>query len=166
MEIKLLEPKDASEYRKLRLDALRDHPEAFSSSYEEEIELPLEHTERRLSYEHFFTFGALIDHRLVGIVTLILDTNMKTKHKAHIVAMYVSPGSRGSGVGRGLMLKAIQKAKEIGGIEQIYLTVTSDDGPACRLYQSLGFTIYGIDKKGLKIEDTYFDEELMVLVIE
>ncbi|WP_316246610.1 GNAT family N-acetyltransferase [Sutcliffiella horikoshii] len=59
---------------------------------------------------------------------------------------------------------AINKAKELEKIEQIYLAVTAGNEPAKRLYTSLGFVTYGIDRNGLKIEDTYFDEELMVLV--
>jgi ribosomal protein S18 acetylase RimI-like enzyme len=114
---------------------------------------------------HFFTFGAFEDTKLVGIVTLILDTKIKSNHKAHIVAMYVCPNYRKAGIGRNLLIKAVRKAKEIERIEQIYLTVTSNNEAARRLYQSLGFVVYGKDKKGLKIEGTYFDDELMVLFL-
>jgi hypothetical protein len=57
---------------------LKDYPESFSSSYEEEIEQPLEHTEKRMSLKHFFTFGAFINGGLVGMVTLIIETKIKT----------------------------------------------------------------------------------------
>jgi ribosomal protein S18 acetylase RimI-like enzyme len=164
MEIKILEPKDAVIYKEIRLEALKAHPEAFSSSYDEEKDNPLENFESRLKYGYFFTFGAFAENSLIGVVTLILETKTKTKHRANIVAMYVYPEKRKSGIGKGLMSEAIKKAKEIVGIEQIYLTVTSSNEPAKKLYQSLGFKTYGIDKKGLKVENTYFDDELMVLV--
>jgi ribosomal protein S18 acetylase RimI-like enzyme len=164
MEIRLLEPKDALNYKELRLEALKSHPEAFSSSYDEEKELPHEYFESRLNFEHFFTFGAFAETKLIGVVTLILETKTKIKHRAHIVAMYVDPEKRNSGIGRALLSATIKKAKEIEEIEQIYLTVTSSNDPAKKLYQSLGFKTYGIDRKGLKIENTYFDDELMVLV--
>jgi ribosomal protein S18 acetylase RimI-like enzyme len=79
--------------------------------------------------------------------------------------MYVSPKKRGIGIANNLMIEAIKKAKEIKGIEQIYLTVVSINEPAKKLYNSLGFETYGIDKKALKIDNTYFDEELMVLYV-
>lgn len=41
MEIRKLTPEDAALYRTIRLEALRSHPEAFGSSYEEELEYPL-----------------------------------------------------------------------------------------------------------------------------
>ncbi|MEH7226789.1 GNAT family N-acetyltransferase [Bacillus sp. JJ1566] len=165
MEIKILEPKDAVLYREIRLKALKANPEAFSSSYEEEKEYPLESFKNRLNFKHFFTFGAFVENKLAGVVTLILETKVKTKHRANIVAMYVDPGNRQSGIGRLLMTEAIKKAKELKGVEQIYLTVTSTNEPAKNLYNFLGFKTYGIDKNGLRIDDKYFDEELMVLVL-
>lgn len=165
MEIRILDPIDAAIYREIRLEALKANPEAFSSSYTEEKDYPLENFENRLNFGHFFTFGAFVENKLTGVVTLILETRSKTKHRANIVAMYVSPELRRSGIGRRLMTEAIKKANEINEIEQIYLTVTSSNEPAKNLYQSLGFKTYGIDKNGLKIEDTYFDDELMVLFL-
>jgi ribosomal protein S18 acetylase RimI-like enzyme len=164
MEIRILEPNDAVSYRELRLKALKEHPEAFSSSYEEEKDYPLDNFKNRLNFGHFFTFGAFEDKKLIGVVTLILEIRTKIKHKANIVAMYVYPENRKFGIGRSLLLEAIKKAEELNVIEQIYLSVTSSNEPAKRLYQSLGFKTYGMDKKGLKIENTYFDDELMVLV--
>jgi ribosomal protein S18 acetylase RimI-like enzyme len=165
MEIRRLEPKDAANYKEIRFEALQNHPEAFRSSYDEEKEFPLERTENRLNEEHSFTFGVFDKNKLIGVVTLILEQRNKIKHRANIAAMYVYPGKRKSGIGKSLMLEAIKKAKAIEGIEQIYLTVTSSNEPARKLYQSLGFKTYGIDKRALKIENTYFDEELMVLVL-
>lgn len=165
MEIKILEPKDAVIYREIRLSALKANPEAFSSSYEEEKEYPLESFINRLNQEHIFTFGAFVENKLIGVVTLLVETKIKTKHRANIVAMYVYPENRKSGVGRQLMSATITKAKEIKEVEQIYLTVTSSNEPAKNLYKSLGFKTYGIDKNGLRVEDKYFDDELMVLVL-
>ena len=164
MEIRILETGDTPLYREIRLEALRDHPEAFSSSYDEEKNNPIESYENRLNFAHFNIFGAFIENKLIGVVTLIKETNMKTKHKAHIVAMYVKPESRKVGAGKSLMLAAINKAQTIEEIEQIYLTVTSSNVAAKELYQALGFITYGIDKNGLKVGSTYFDDELMVLM--
>ena len=40
VQIRLLTPLDASAYRALRLRGLREHPEAFTSSYEEDAQQP------------------------------------------------------------------------------------------------------------------------------
>jgi ribosomal protein S18 acetylase RimI-like enzyme len=165
LQIRRLESNHAAIYRSLRLEALQGHPEAFGSSYEEEKEFPSETFENRLKEQNSFTFGAFENEKLIGVVTLVLEKKNKLKHRANIVAMYVDPEKRRYGIGKSLMLEAINKAKTIEGIEQIYLVVTSINEPAKKLYYSLGFETYGKDKRALKIENKYFDDELMVLFI-
>ncbi|WP_331435161.1 GNAT family N-acetyltransferase [Bacillus sp. SA1-12] len=119
----------------------------------------------RFHSQESFTFGAFENEKLFGVVTLVKEKKSKLIHRANIFAMYVSPEKRGIGVGKYLILKAIKKAKENEEIEQIYLTVVSTNSRAKRLYSSLGFKVFGKDKKALKLEQTYFDEELMVLFL-
>ncbi|WP_449620329.1 N-acetyltransferase family protein [Robertmurraya sp. Marseille-Q9965] len=163
MEMKMLESEFAEQYREIRLTALQTNPESFSASYEEESLYPLERFITRLENSHAFTFGAFKEERLVGVVTLVLEQSVKLNHRANIYAMYVLPDYRSNGIGKRLMEQAIEKAKEIDYIEQIYLTVVASNVPAKKLYQSLGFEVFGLDKRALRVEDTYFDEELMVL---
>jgi len=47
----------------------------------------------------------------------------------------------------------------------IVLTVTSNNKPAKRLYEDIGFRCYGVEKRALKIGLDYFDDEFMVLPI-
>ncbi|WP_078544925.1 GNAT family N-acetyltransferase [Litchfieldia alkalitelluris] len=163
MEIRQLNPNDSEIYKILRLEALKNNPEAFSSSFEEEENDSLEKYELRFKGINSFTYGAFKQNQLVGTVTLVLETKKKVLHRATIVAMYVTPEARGLGVGKSLMLQAIQKAKEMNHVNQVYLVVTATNEPAKALYTALGFRTYGIDKEALKIGDTFFDDELMVL---
>lgn len=165
MQIRMLDSNDAPKYAGIRLEALQHHPEAFSSSYEEEKEFPIMKFESRLNGTESFTYGALAKDQLIGVVTLVPELKNKLKHRANIVAMYVDPQNRRFGVGKRLMSAAIEKAKELETIEQIYLSVTANNEPAKNLYHSLGFETYGKDKKALKIGQNYFDDELMVLFI-
>lgn len=87
------------------------------------------------------------------------------KHKASIYAMYVDPSHRGKGVGRGLMEASITLAKETDGIEQLLITVVTTNETARGLYHSCGFKPYGTEKRALKYNGEYFDEELMVLFL-
>ncbi len=162
MEVRLLTSEDAIIYKEIRLEALKNHPEAFGSSYEEESNYPLERFQGRFNQENSFTFGAFIDHKLIGVVTLIKQTRRKMSHRADIVAMFVRADYRKSGIGKRLMSEAIALAKELN-TEQVYIAVTSINEAAKRLYLSLGFKTYGIDYRALKFDDTYYDEELMVL---
>lgn len=164
--IRLLKSDDASSYKALRLEALKNHPEAFASSFEEEKEFSLEVFESRLSAENVYTFGAFDGSELFGVVTLVPEEKKKLKHRANIFAMYVSPEKRGLSFGKRLVEAAISKANSLVGIKQIYLTVTSSNESAKKLYTSVGFTTYGQDKNALKIANQYFDDDLMVLFLK
>ncbi len=165
MIIRLLTKLDSAKYKSLRLEALKNNPEAFSSSYEEEKDMTIQQTEARLNSEQSHTYGAFTEEDLVGIATLVIETKKKIQHRASIVAVYVQQDSRKGGIGKSLLTELIKKAKNLPGIEQIYLTVTASNLPAKKLYHALGFETYGIEKRALKIEHTYYDDELMVLFI-
>ncbi|ULT57695.1 GNAT family N-acetyltransferase [Neobacillus drentensis] len=165
MEIRLLTPSVATNYWALRLEALKNHPEAFLTSYEEAVtrENAVEQTARNFTAEGNYTFGAFDKDELIGVVTLLQEERMKIRHRANIFAMYVTPRSRGLGAGKALMTAAIQKAKDVGGIEQINLNVTANNHRAKQLYIQLGFQEFGLEKNALKIDGVYYDDAYMVL---
>jgi RimJ/RimL family protein N-acetyltransferase len=165
MKIRLLTPADANSYWVLRLEALKNHPEAFLTSYEESVtrENAVEQTARNFTAEGNFTFGAFDQGKLIGVVTLLQEERIKIRHRANIFAMYVTPSSRGLGAGKGLMNAAIQKAKDIEGVEQINLNVTSSNLSAKQLYTQFGFQEFGLEKNALKINGKYYDDAYMVL---
>ncbi len=162
MNIRLLVPTDAANYKKLRLEALQTSPEAFAASYEEEMNTPIEMYEERLSSEVSFHFGAFDEDALIGVVSLVQETKLKFKHRANIYAMYVTPSKQGQGVGKTLMTYAIEKAREIEDIEQLYLAVVTKNTSARNLYQSLGFEVFANDRHAMKLGDQYLDEVHMV----
>ncbi|MBP8102030.1 MAG: GNAT family N-acetyltransferase, partial [Burkholderiaceae bacterium] len=97
--IRRLMPDDAGEYRTLRLRALRDHPDAFTSSFEEEQLRPLAWAQARLRPDaerpHDFFLGAFIGDELVGMVGLQGRYRPKERHNAAVVGMYVAPDAAG-----------------------------------------------------------------------
>lgn len=165
MKIRLLQPLDAEEYFNLRLEALQNNPEAFAASFDEEKEQPIEKYIMRFQSEESFTFGAFDKEKLVGVVTLIQEKLIKLRHRATIVAMYVSLEKRGMGIGKALLEEVIAKAKEVENVEQVYLTVVSTNEPAKKLYSLMGFECYGTEKRALQLGDDYYDEDLMVLFL-
>jgi RimJ/RimL family protein N-acetyltransferase len=164
MIIRILEAADVESYRHLRLESLTTDPEAFGSTYEREAAFSLETVRDRLvPTDYKFTMGAYDGKdMLVGIVTFVRDTNAKTAHKGNVYGMFVSPDWRGKGVGRALMAAMLQKASAQSGLEQVNLTVVTDNAPARKLYESLGFITYGCERQALKYRGRYYDEDLMV----
>ncbi|KPN89496.1 GNAT family N-acetyltransferase [Lysinibacillus sp. ZYM-1] len=166
MEIRLLTAKDAELYRTLRLEGLQTNPEAFGSSFEEEKDMVLELFASRLEAQGSYTFGAFDQGELLGVATLVQESKIKIKHKASIFAVYVSPKKRGLSLGKRLMLEVINQGSKLADVEQINLTVVSSNDSAKGLYTSLGFQVFGTEKRALKIDQQYFDEDYMVLYVK
>ena len=167
MDIRILNSfEDAEKYRMIRLESLKNTPEAFATSYGEEKDLSSEEFKNKLQSKTSFTYGAFNQGELVGIITLYQEKLIKLQHRAHIGAMYVYPSKRGLGIGKALMEEAIKKAKSIEGLEQVYLAVVSTNESAKKMYSLLGFEVFGTEKKGLKLEkNIYFDVDFMILYL-
>ncbi|MEH7247342.1 GNAT family N-acetyltransferase [Neobacillus niacini] len=165
MEIRLLTPSDAKSYWELRLEALKQAPEAFLTSYEDAIkrEDPISQVARNFTEEVNYTFGAFEGDELIGVVTLLQEKADKIQHRANIYAMYVTPRKQGLGVGKALLTEAINKAKSIESIEKINLSVVATNEAAKKLYTSLGFKVYGLEEKAMKLNGAYLDDEHRVL---
>jgi ribosomal protein S18 acetylase RimI-like enzyme len=162
MEIRLLDSGDAEIYRKIRLMSLMDYSEAFLTTYEIEKEKPIEQIHRNLKIsDHRFTLGAFSNNRLTGIVTFVRETNPKISHKGNVYAMYVLPEHRGKGIGKALIKELITRAKACDGLEQINLTVISNNNSAKRIYEEIGFVVFGTEQNALKFCDQYWDEDLI-----
>jgi GNAT superfamily N-acetyltransferase len=100
MLIRTLTPEDAAAFQTLRLRGLKECPEAFASSYEEEAGTPLEEIERHLKPKTDSAIvGAFREGELVGLTGVQREGMAKLAHKAFIWGVYVAPEARGNGVG-------------------------------------------------------------------
>ncbi|MFL6656936.1 MAG: GNAT family N-acetyltransferase [Massilia sp.] len=158
MLIRRLVPADAVSYQTLRLQALRETPTAFSSSYEEERDTPITSIAAHMAPDSGRNrFGAFDGDTLVGVVGLGRETAAKLRHKAFIGGMYVAPGYRAQGLGRQLMAQALALAAEMDGVLQIELTVTQGNAAALFLYKELGFVEFGCAPAALMVDGTLHD---------
>jgi ribosomal protein S18 acetylase RimI-like enzyme len=159
IEIRRLSPVEAAVYRTLRLEALRTAPAAYSSTYAFEHDQPLSWFADRLTQST--VFGALIGDDLVGIAAFVAKQGEKEKHKGLLVGMYVRPSARRRGIGRLLAAAVIDHARS--RVEILLLSVIAGNDAARRLYASLGFAAYGVEKNALKQNGRYWDDVLMAL---
>ena len=167
IDLRQLTPGDAALYRSIRLEGLKESPEAFGSTFDVEFTKPLAWFFDRLSSS--VVFGAIrdakiLDAKVLGVAGFAIRDGEKEAHKGLLWGMYVRPASRKSGVGRRLVQAILDFARH--RIERVQLAVVSNNEEARRLYASLGFVEYGMEKKALKQGDQYYDEVLMAKELE
>jgi len=150
MDIRRLAPADGPAYRALRLRALREHPDAFTSSYEEDAQQPLQVSFARLASALYAFWGAFQGDELYGMVGLEHERRAKNRHKGTVIGMYVTPEVGGQGVGRALLQALIAHARS-EGIASLVLTVTEGNAHAQRLYAGAGFRSFGVEPDAIRI---------------
>jgi ribosomal protein S18 acetylase RimI-like enzyme len=161
IELRRLASADASLFREIRLEGLARDPDAFSSTFELETAQPLSFFEQRLG--NSAVFGAFRGPELLAVAGFRIQLGPKHAHKGLLWGMYVRPAARQIGIARRLVEAIIEKARE--RVELIQLSVISENEPARRLYASLGFQEYGVERHGAKYRGKYHDDVLMAKML-
>src|SRR5262245_20133791 len=168
MQVRVLGPPDAAAFRAQRIRALRAHPDAFGRA-PEEVDSVEVWAERLRAYglsDLDFLLGAFDADALVGAVGCHRDHGAKQRHIAYVWGMYVVPEQRGRGLGRRLLLAALDRIRTWPDVEQVWLDVTIGNAAARALYASCGFRSIAVKPRVLKVGDQYHDEELMALPLK
>jgi GNAT superfamily N-acetyltransferase len=111
-------------------------------------------------------FGAFLNEDLIGTVALEFAAKPKTRHKALVIGMYVTPSARGTGAGRALLMAAIAHARAKEGVLSLTLTVTEGNTPALNLYRSAGFQPYGVEPMAIHTPSGFKGKILMWLTLQ
>jgi len=163
--IRKLQPHESTIYREVRLACLKNVPQFFGSTYEEEILNPKFFFETYIetdSPDHVM-FGAFDGERLIGITGFNRMARMRASHRGELVQVYVEPGYRGQNVGENLLRHVLDYAFGQEGIEQVQLSVIASNKTAIKLYEKLGFKSFGVQPHYFKVEDGYLDQQFMQL---
>jgi RimJ/RimL family protein N-acetyltransferase len=162
LQIRRLSADDLETYRDIRLDALRDSPDAFGMAYEEAETRSDDEFRDLLS--RLAVFGAFIGGRQVGLVAFARLEGLKHQHRGEMVSMYVRPEGRGQGVGLALITAVLDHARH--HVLQLHLGVGAYNLPAIRLYEKAGFVAYGTEPRALFVDGRFIDEHLMVRFLD
>ena len=109
-------------------------------------------------------FGGFDDGALLGVAGFAIPPLAKKRHKGLLWGVYVREAARGQGLGRALVAHVIEHAR--ARVVQLQVAVVTTNHAARRLYRTLGFARYGLEPRGLACAGRYFDQELMVLVLD
>jgi ribosomal protein S18 acetylase RimI-like enzyme len=156
--VRRLTSDDAEAFRSIRLEALKEYPEAYGSTFEREASEPITYFTERLESSHIF--GVFRQESLVGVAGFRAMDGPKDRHKGFIWGMYVQRSLQGSGAAELLLENLIVHARS--RVELVQLTVTANNLRGFRFYQKMGFSVFGIEQRALKQNGVYFDEIWMV----
>ena len=112
-------------------------------SYERDV--PAEDVEYGFDEAGPTIFFAEADGKLAGRIKMLRWWN----RFAYVEDLVVNPESRGLGIGRRLLERGIQWARE-NDYPGVMLETQDDNVPACMLYQSCGFVLSGFDRNVYK----------------
>ena len=154
---------DVAEYRAIRHEALANHPEAFVSTAEAFAQKT--DAEIRQTLDALTVFGAFLpDGTLGGINAFMRHEGAKERHRGWMIQVYVRPEHRGSGMAAALVEHLVEHARR--HVLQIHLGVWSENLPAIKLYQRLGFELYATEPRYLFVNGRFIDEHLMVRFLD
>ena len=131
-----LAEEDWEVFREVRLAALLDAPNAFSSSYKREVAADEDNWRKRLGDRAQFV--AELDGKVVGTAGGIASDVTS----AALISMWVAPRARGQGAAQGLVHQVLDWAKR-EGFHAVCLWVTDGNAAAETLYARCGFTRTG-----------------------
>jgi ribosomal protein S18 acetylase RimI-like enzyme len=160
MDIREIDEKVMPELWKLWVRGLHDHPEAFGATYEWAKDVTPEQSRdllRQIRAGGGFMLGALEDDAPIGMLHLNRPQGEKFQHKGHIGAVYVIPEQRGKGIATALLLAALEKARAMTGLTIISLEVNAENQAAIKVYEACGFKAYGVEPKGLRVNENDID---------
>ena len=157
MHVALLQSSDAAQYRELMLEAYELAADAFTSTAEERAAEPEAFWVKRIADPKGMSaaFGAFEGPDLIGTVALEFSAKPKTRHKALVIGMYVTPVARGRSAGRALLEAAVHHAKSKDGIVLLTLTATEGNESAINLYRDAGFKIFGTEPNAILTPSGY-----------
>lgn len=158
--LRRLRKDDAEAYRGLRLQGLRECPEAFGADWDDERAKPLQWFAERLA-RNVVVGGWTEGAQLLGIAGLRSSESPKSRHVAQLWGFYVAPEARRRGLAAAMLAALVDDSSKT--LVSIRLTVVASNHAAVRLYESAGFQAFGCEPEALKIGDRYYDELLMRL---
>lgn len=136
--IEQLRPHEADRLREIRLRALKESPDAFYRTYEEESEYPADRWAESLKNPALVWFVASRDGTDVGLVGARHEPAPDGPGSVMLFSMWAAPEVRGKGVAPLLIDIVVDRARSLKA-EQVDLWAVDANNSAVALYRRKGF---------------------------
>jgi N-acetylglutamate synthase-like GNAT family acetyltransferase len=159
IHVRVLAEDEWQTYKSVRLRALRESPEAFVASVEEEESFDDSLWQERLARSQRLL--AEEDGDVIGVASVGGVHRTQAENTGELFGLWVQADRRGSGVARRLLEQAAIVARE-AGLKQLVYWVGTDNGRAVAFASSFGFRptddrramrIHGVDAEDAESEE-------------
>lgn len=154
IHVRVLDKDEWQAYREIRLRALRESPEAFVATVEEEEAFTEEQWRDRM--ERSRRILAEDDGQVIGVASMGTVHRTNVEGAGELFGLWVQADRRGTGVARRLLEKAAAVARE-EGLRQLVYWVGTDNGRAVAFASSFGFRPTD-DRREMRVKGADDDE--------
>ncbi len=139
MLIKVATPEEWEKYKEIRLNTLKNEPQAFSSTYEDALNKTDEEWQSMLVDQDNVYMLACIDHEVIGAGRIALKDEEELPNTAVLCGLYVEKEYREQGVAKALLTARLEECSKHQNIEKIRTYIKTNNKNALSLYEGVGF---------------------------
>ena len=140
IKIRQLTENDWSLYREIRLEALAQEPEFFTSS-EDESKFISEHWIERIANPNGALFGLFHQGQIIGLTSIHRENDDPKSYRAWLGSSYIKPDYRGLHLSELLFETRIEWAKNQGNIIALVVAHREDNEVSKKAIQHYGFKL-------------------------
>ena len=165
-DIRQLLPVDAEAFSALRRLVIADNPVPMGLTLVEEQSRAMEGFRQQLGAPApNAAFGIFVDTELVACSAVAWTGSFaSSRHKVVLWGTFVKHEFRQRGLGRAVVRRALEHAKR-NGARRASLTVYLPNPEATSLYESLGFSVYGVEPEAVCLDGIYHDGQCMSAIL-
>jgi ribosomal protein S18 acetylase RimI-like enzyme len=159
ISVRALEEGDWQAYRRVRLAALQESPQAFLSTYAEEVTQPEQYWRNRMVRAHQLL--AERDGAPLGVASVEMIEG--DPQSADVCDLWVAPEARNTGIASRLVQAAADQAIR-DGRTKLYYWVSTENGRAIGFASNAGFRVTS-ERRTTSIENTEFGDQEIAFVL-
>lgn len=163
IEIKQLNINDWQRFKKIRLEALREEPDAYSTRFDDVKDSDDSYWKEKFTDTNNTILVAESTNNVIAMLRITLNDPDVDKDCVYLVGLYVSKNFRRLGIATKLIDHACKMLSDNPNINKVALSVRETQKDALGLYNKLGFTkIRSIEEK---VDDNVVREYLVQKIL-
>jgi RimJ/RimL family protein N-acetyltransferase len=154
--VRQLKDGDATTLRAVWLEALKAEPEFYGAQLGSAQKKPLTYYKKRIN--RGAAFGGFVKGKMVGFGAIRPMRLPGMHHKADMWGLYLREPLRGTGLAEDIIEAIEEYARQ--RFDVINVRVVDQNLRMRRFLDRTGYKLFGIERRALKSEGRYFDEEM------